>query len=120
MKDYMMIIRGGNEELDAKPAEYFGEIMQKWNTWMGGLAEEGVLVGGQPLARAGKTIIEGGSKIIDRPLAEGKELVGGYVIIKADSLDAACEKFRTCPAVEHGSSLEVRLVTSPDDPNAMK
>ncbi len=108
MKEFLYIIRGGQEKMiDASP-EYLQEHMQQWSEWMGGIAEKGQLVGGQPLEYAGKTLIESGTKIIDRPLAEGKELVGGYIIVKAENLDEACELAKGCPGFAHGTTLEVR------------
>ncbi|NOQ70756.1 MAG: hypothetical protein GQ574_02075 [Crocinitomix sp.] len=108
MKEFLFIIRGGQEKMINASPEYLQEHMQLWSEWMGGIAEKGQLVGGQPLEYAGKTLIESGTKIIDRPLAEGKELIGGYIIVKADSLDDACEIAKGCPGFEHGTTLEVR------------
>lgn len=85
--------------------------MEDWGTWMGGLAQEGKLVGGQPLVKEGKTLTERGTKVTDRPLAEGKELVGGYIIVKANSLDEATELAQGCPGFEHDCSIEVREIS---------
>ena len=110
MKEFMFIIRGGHERLkDASPEE-MQEHMGEWRDWMGGLAEKGVLVGGQPLDFPGKTLIDGGAKVIDRPLAEGKELVGGYIIVKANTLDESVELAKDCPGLKEGSTMEVREI----------
>jgi len=78
---------------------------------MGGLAENGKLVGGQPLNCELRSITESGTKIIDRPLAEGKELVGGYLIVKANSLNEASELAKGCPGFEHACTIEVREIS---------
>lgn len=83
----MFIIRGGQDKMQEASPEMMQEHMEKWRKWMGGLAEKGIFVGGQPLEATGKTFIESGTKVIDRPLVEGKELVGGYIIIKANNID---------------------------------
>lgn len=106
----MFIIRGGHEELKDASPEQMQAHMAEWRTWMGGLAEKGILVGGQPLEHPGKTLMDGGTKIIDRPLAEGKELVGGYIIVKADTLDEGVELAKGCPGLRQGSSMEVREI----------
>ncbi|MBL4661975.1 MAG: hypothetical protein JKY22_00040 [Flavobacteriaceae bacterium] len=108
MKEFLYIIRGGQEKMINASPEYLQEHMQLWSEWMGGIAEKGQLVGGQPLEYAGKTLIDSGTKIIDRPLAEGKELIGGYIIVKAETMDDACEIAKGCPGFEHGTTLEVR------------
>lgn len=108
MKDFMLILRGGAEKLKTESPEFLQANMAKWQTWMGGLAQEGRLVGGQPLDAKAITLIDGGTKTIDRPLAEGKELIGGYVTIKANSLEEAVEIAKGCPACETDSTIEVR------------
>lgn len=108
MKEFLFIIRGDHDKISNASPEYMQEHMQLWSEWMGEIAEKGQLVGGQPLEYAGKTLIESGTKIIDRPLAEGKELIGGYIIVKSETLDAACEIAKGCPGFIHENTLEVR------------
>jgi len=110
MTEYMYIIRGGDAGLAEKSPEEMQAHMQEWQKWMGGMAKSGKLVGGQPLEGEGKSIIESGKKVVDRPLAEGKEMVGGYLIVKADSLDQATDMARGCPGFEHDCTIEVREI----------
>jgi len=110
MKDYMFIIRGGENMDEVYDAEAMQEHMQKWQTWMGGMAQEGKLVGGEPLMNEGKALTNGGTKVTDRPLVEGKELVGGYIIVKATTLDEATEMAKGCPGFEHDCTIEVREI----------
>ena len=109
MNEYLMIIRGG-EDLSTKSPEEMQEHMEAWGKWMGGLAEEGKLLGGQPLQKEGMTISEYGKKVTDRPLAEGKELVGGYILLKAGNLTDATNIAKGCPGIEHDCSIEVREI----------
>ncbi len=111
MKEFLLIIRGGHDEAGDRSPEEMQKHMEHWQRWMGGLAEKGMLVGGQPLMSEGKTLIEKGSKVIDRPLAEGKELVGGYLLIKADSLDHATDLAKDCPGFDYNCSVEVREIS---------
>ncbi len=111
MKEFLYIIRGGQEKYQTNSPEEMQKHMQKWQAWMGGLAQEGKLVGGQPLMSEGKTLTEGGAKVMDRPLAEGKELIGGYLLIKADSLDHAAKIAKDCPSFEYDCSVEVREIS---------
>lgn len=110
MKEFLFIIRGGDDVAEQKSPEEMQAHMQEWQKWMGGLANQGKLVGGQPLELEGKSLIEGGTKVIDRPLAEAKELVGGYIIVKADTLDEATEYAKGCPGFEHDCTIEVREI----------
>jgi len=87
--------------------------MEKWKTWMGGLAEQGKLAGGLPLAKEGKQVINSGNTITDGPFAEGKEVVGGYLIINAEDIDSATEISKDCPLLESSNAnIEVREILS--------
>ena len=109
MKEYMFLIIGG-EDTSQKPPEEMEVHMQKWQSWMGGLAKQGKLVGGQPLSKEGNTIVGSSKKIIDRPLAEAKELVAGYITVKAETLGEATEIAQDCPVFEFDGNLEVREI----------
>jgi len=105
-----MLIRGGQEKYRTNSPEEMQKHMEHWQEWMGGLVKQEKLLNGQPLMNKGRTITEQGKKITDRPFAEGKELVGGYLLIKADSLDHASEIATSCPSFEYDCSIEVREI----------
>ena len=107
----MYLIRGGHDFNRERSPEEMQKHMQKWVSWMGSLAEQGTLIGGQPLQNEGNTLIEGGKKLIDRPLVEGKELVGGYLLVRAENLDHATNIARDCPGFEYGCTVEIREVS---------
>lgn len=112
MSKYLYLIRGGvGRRLQESPEEMQAH-MQKWGVWMKGLAEKGILVDGLPLGKEGK-VVTGGKKVVtDGPFAEGKEIVGGYLIVNADSLNKAVEISLGCPIYEHNGILEVREIMS--------
>jgi hypothetical protein len=84
--------------------------LQKWGSWIQGLAQAGKFKGGEPLERGGK-VVAGTSKLItDGPFAESKEIVGGYLIVTAVSLDEATMMSKGCPILEEGGSVEVRQI----------
>src|SRR5258708_25383186 len=89
MKDFMFIFRGPDySELKMTP-EQSQAAMKAWFDWIGELSAKGQYVAGNPLVKTG-TMLEGKKTIVtDGPFAEGKELVGGYLIIKAGTLEEA-------------------------------
>ena len=111
MSDFLLIIRGGQELYAQNSPEEMQQHMEDWQDWMNALAKEEKLLGGQPLMNEGKTLLDFGKKVIDRPLAEGKELVGGYLLIKAKSLDSATEIAKNCPSITYNCSVEVREIS---------
>ena len=76
------------------------------------MAQDGAFVAGQPLQQEAKSLINMGKQVIDRPLAEGKEMVGGYIIVRASNLDDATELAKGCPGFEHDCTIEVREIMS--------
>lgn len=92
------------------PAE-LQRIMARFGTWMEGLYAQGVVAGTNGLEPTGKILREpGGAVITDGPYAETKEIVGGYILINAASLDEAVAIARGCPGLDHRLAVEVRPV----------
>lgn len=113
MKEFLYLFRGGDARRVNQTPEERQAHMQKWGEWMGKLNQDGILVGGQPLQNEGKVVKEQGA-IIDGPFAEGKEIVGGYLIVKANDLNQATEISKSCPIFEHQGTVEVREIAPMD------
>lgn len=85
--------------------------MQEWARWMQGLAAKGKLGGSQPLMPTGKTVHSPKKIVTDGPFVEGKEMVGGYLICKADTYEEAVEDAKGCPILNHPEgNVEVREI----------
>jgi hypothetical protein len=79
-------------------------------TWMQGLSQKGILVGGENLQRTGKQV-NGKSKVVtDGPFIEAKEMVNGYLIIIAKDINEAVEISKGCPIFLENGKVEVRPV----------
>ena len=109
MKDFMLIFLGAAEQYDFSP-EQMQEHMQKWFGWIEDLKAKKIYVSGEALLPAGKTVKGAKALVTDGPFAESKELVGGYFIVKADSIEAATEIAKGCPDLPLEGSVEVREV----------
>jgi len=109
MKDFMFIFRGGTDALNFSP-EQMQEHMQKWFAWIDKLKAKNLYVSGQPLTPAGKTVKGAKPVVTDGPLAESKEIVGGFFLIKANSIEEAAELAKECPDLPLKGSVEVREV----------
>ena len=111
MKEYLFLFRGGDRpSMDPSAAEAQA-AMQKWMQWMGGLAAQGKLGPSQPLHPTGTQVKGTGKVVTDGPFMEGKEMVGGYLLCKADSYEEATELAKGCPILNDESGIvEVREV----------
>ena len=115
MSNFLYLFRGGDENFQSLSQEEKEVHMVMWQKWMGGLAQQGHLVDGLPLNIEGKVVENRGEVITDGPFAEGAELVGGYLIVSAKSLDEATEISKGCPIFEYnGSTIEIREIMSLD------
>ena len=114
MKEYMYLFRGGDATRVQQSPEEMQAHMQKWGAWMQGLGQEGKLVAGLPLSSQGKVVEKAGDVVTNGPFAEGSEVVGGYLIVKADNEDQAVEISKGCPIFEHHGTVEVREIQSMD------
>lgn len=96
---------------DVPPPEELAKIMARFSEWMTGLTEKGMVVGTNGLEITGK-VLRGprGARLIDGPYMETKEIVGGYVLITAGSMDEAVEAAKNCPGLDYAMTVEVRAV----------
>lgn len=109
MADYLYLFKGGvPSDSDLTPEE-MQQHMQKWFTWIAAFREKGIYKGGEPLEKEGNTI-EPDRTITDGPFTESKELIGGFVMIEAGSLEEASELAKDCPVLDLGGRVEVRRV----------
>src|SRR6476659_5017933 len=108
MKEYLLLLRGGKPMATKTEAENKAE-MQAWGKYMGGLGEKGQLVGGLPLVSGG-TVVSADNTTAE-PVKSAKEgIVGGYLIVKANSLEQATEIAKACPHIANEGNIEVREI----------
>lgn len=110
MEKFIFIFRGGNTHISTANSQAAMDVIQTWNNWMQGLAENGVLAGGDALQLSGKHV-NGSKKIVsDGTYGEGNEMVGGYLIVNANDIDDAVELSKGCPILNEDGSVEVRPI----------
>lgn len=83
------------------------EMYAAFNTWKDKFKDR-ILDMGAPLAPGGTRVTASGAT--DGPSIEAKEIVGGYMIVSAETLEQALEVARESPPVMMGSSVEVREI----------
>lgn len=111
----MLIFRGpiqSEQDFVQQSADQMQASMEKWNAWIGKLAQNGKFDGGQPLLPEGKVLRGSARKLTDGPFMEGKEIVGGYFLIKADDFEDAVNIAKECPSFEENadSTVEIREI----------
>jgi len=110
--EFLLLFRGSDWDRSLSPAE-LQNTLAGFMAWFDRLSAEGTLKAGQPLMDDAR-IVSGrnGRNVADGPFAESKEAVGGYFLIRAESLDAAVTVAQQCPILEHGAAVEVRPIAA--------
>ena len=107
---YVLLLVRSDEEWEALTDEE--RDYPAISRWFQGLAERGVLRGGDELqaARTATTVAweSGRPMLTDGPSVEAKETIGGFGIVEVPDLDAAIEVARTWPA--RGHRVEIRPI----------
>lgn len=107
---YMLFLRQPTTGPAPTPDE-MKEIMARFGVWMGELYAKRIVVSTHGLEPTGKILREpDGAVITDGPYAEAKEIVGGYILINAATLDEAVQIARGCPGLHYRLAVEVRPV----------
>ena len=110
MKDFLFVFRAEpNSTPNASPDE-MQAMTKRWMDWIGGIAAQNKLSDrGNRLFPSGK-VVKPGNVITDGPYSEIKESIGGYSIVKANSLEEAAELAKGCPGLSVGGTVEVREI----------
>ncbi|KRE89374.1 dehydrogenase [Frateuria sp. Soil773] len=117
---FMVMVRANKDsEAGMMPSETLLAEMGRFNEE---LVKAGVLLAGEglhPSSKGARIRFAGGrQRVIDGPFAETKELIAGFWLIQAKSLEEAIEWMKRCPAPFEGgqeSEIEIRRVFEAED-----
>jgi hypothetical protein len=107
--DFLLLSRGQWDKMSAK-ADIEAAIDQFY-TWYEANLAKGVFKHGSRLTMDAALVTRDGIRT-DGPFAEGKEVIGGYWIIVAESLAAAAVIASQNPVLAHGLNFEIRPLES--------
>lgn len=108
MTDFLLLYKGGDPNfMENSTPEQMKELMGAWGAWFQELEASG------HLRSPGSALVPGGAVVTpngvatDQALAEVKELVGGYSVIAAESLEEAAEIAKGSPHLLDGAHCTV-------------
>jgi len=108
MANFLFVYRSGKEGHARLTPDEMQQQMQKWGAWIQeGLQKGWMLNPGDALTQEGR-MVNAKKVVTDGPFVESKEIVGGYSLVQADSLDAAAQLAKGCPGLLIGGTVEVR------------
>jgi hypothetical protein len=110
---YLLLVYTDAELMESLPQAEYDRLMHGCITHADELRESGCLLGSQQLeapAQARTVRVRAGvSRVIDGPFAETKEVLAGFNLIEADSMEDAVRIAHEFPWIQFGS-IEVRPV----------
>jgi len=115
MDEFVLIFR--HEDASGKVSP---EQIQSWMKltmdWLGGIAAQNKLVSnGNGLSFSDSRVVKHKGVVTNGPFGEIKETIGGYVVVKAESVEEAVEFAKGSPVLMgEGNSVEVRKVAKHD------
>lgn len=117
MDEFILIMRHEDGAKLASP-----EQMQAWMKqtmdWIGGIATQNKFVSGTGLPFDSARVVttkKSKSIVTNGPFGDIKETIGGFIIVKAESIDEAVEFAKGCPVLSgEGNSMEVRKIAKND------
>jgi hypothetical protein len=111
MQEFLLIFRRSysGPESTMSP-EQLQSMMKPWQDWIGSIAAQNKLVTAGNRLAGGGNVVKPDNVVTNGPYVETKEAVGGYTIIKADSLEEATAISKGCPILTVGGSVEVRTI----------
>lgn len=115
MDEYMLIFRHQDGGKIASP-EQLQQWMKQTMDWLGGISAQNKYEGkGNGLSFDDSRVVRHKGLVTDGPFGEIKETIGGFVVVKADSIDEAVEFAKGCPVLQgDGNTVEVRRIISKD------
>lgn len=110
MKEFALLFRQPDFDHSKISPEKMKELKKKWLDWVSGIAAQGKITNnGLRLSLEGK-VLKAGGVITDGPFVEIREMLGSFIVVKADSLEEAVTLAHGCPALDANGSVEIRPV----------
>jgi hypothetical protein len=106
---YLCMYRGAPSQTKPSPAQ-MQEMFAAFNEWKEQF-KANILDMGSQLKPSGRVLTASG--VTDGPFAEGKEIVGGFMIVAADDYDGAVAVVKAMPMMRSpGACIEIREMAS--------
>lgn len=114
MEEFVLIMRHQDGKKVASP-EQLQAWMKQTMDWIGSIAAQNKFVSGTALLFDGAKVVGHNQVVTNGPFGDIKETIGGYIIVKASSIDEAVEFAKGSPVLQgEGNTLEVRRIARND------
>ncbi|HEY8972180.1 MAG TPA: YciI family protein [Puia sp.] len=118
MQQFLVLFREPDGRKDPHTPEEIADHRKSWNLWSEQMNKEHRIIGGMPLTLSGRVLHGAAPSVIEGPHKVGDEIIGGYLLINAHSLDEATSLMQSCPIFEFGGYAEIRETMTPPGPSS--
>ncbi len=114
MEEYALIMRHQDGHKVASP-EQIETWMKQTMDWIGGIAAQNKFSSGRGLPFEDARVVASNKIVTNGPFGDIKETIGGFIVVKADSVEEAVEFAKGCPVLQgEGNTVEVRKIAKRD------
>ena len=114
MNEFMLIFRHEDGLKVASP-EQIQAWMKQTMDWIGSIAAQNKFVSGTGLPFDDSRVVWHKGVVTNGPFGDIKETIGGYIVVKAESVEEAVEFAKGSPVLQgDGNSVEVRKIAKND------
>ena len=110
MKKFLLLLHEDMEVFENLSPKEMEALAKSHFEWAQKLHEQGLLISGDGLEPSGILIKGKESTIKDGPYMESKEMIGGYYLLQAESIEEVVEIAKSCPCHHWGGTTEVRAI----------
>lgn len=111
MDEYILIFRHPDGKKVASP-EQIQNWMKQTMDWIGGIAAQNKFSSGTGLPFEDARVVWPHNVVTNGPFGDIKETIGGFIIVKAESVEEAVSFAKGSPVLQgEGNSVEVRKIS---------
>jgi hypothetical protein len=108
MARFLFVYRRGQSAAANISPDAMQQMLERWRVWISEGLQKGWMVdSGDALKQEGR-VVRPAKVVTDGPFVEAKDVVGGFSIVQAETLEEAAELAQGCPGLLSGGSVEVR------------
>jgi len=116
MDEFILLFRHEDGTKIASP-EQIQVWMKQTMDWIGGIAAQNKFSMGIGLPFNDAKVVGHNGVVTNGPFGEIKETIGGFIVVKAGSVDEAVEFAKGCPVLQgEGNTVEVRKISHKNGP----
>jgi|SRR6185437_3536795 hypothetical protein len=116
MEEFLLIMRHEDGKKIASP-EQIQIWMKQTMDWIGTIAAQDKFISGTGLPFDDAKVVRPNNVVTNGPFGDIKETIGGFMTVKAETVEEAVEFAKGCPVLQgEGNSVEVRKIAK-NDPN---